>query len=84
MRGNFPGVIELCIEANFTPTVLLYEKLLGGADDCEYNESRHFALTRSKLEELYFLASDLDRLATSSVEDLYNPDELEEQRRLME
>mmetsp|Transcript_16884 Transcript_16884/g.22737 ORF Transcript_16884/g.22737 Transcript_16884/m.22737 type:complete len:89 (-) Transcript_16884:542-808(-) len=27
VRDNFPGVIELCIENNFIPTVLFYEKL---------------------------------------------------------
>mmetsp|Transcript_35213 Transcript_35213/g.43051 ORF Transcript_35213/g.43051 Transcript_35213/m.43051 type:complete len:89 (+) Transcript_35213:1657-1923(+) len=27
VRDNFPGVIELCIESNFIPKVLFYEKL---------------------------------------------------------
>ena len=84
MRDNFPGVIELCMENNFIPTVLFYEKLLHEDDDCAYNESKNFAMTRSKLEELSYLANDLDRLATANIEDLYGEDEMEEQRRLME
>jgi len=57
--------------------VLLYEKLLHEDDDCAYNESKYFSLTRSKLEEFSFLANDLDRLANASIEDLYDADEME-------
>jgi len=41
-------------------------------------------MTRTKLEELSFLANDLDRIANASIEDLYGEDQMEEQRRLME
>jgi len=78
VRDNWPGVIELCIENNFFPKVLFFEKLHSEQDDARYNESAHFALTRSKLTELACLATDLDRLATASMEDLYGADELEE------
>ena len=54
--------------------MLFYEKLLSEDDDCAYNESKNFALTRSKLEELSFLANDLDRLANADIEDLYDED----------
>ena len=84
VRDNFPGVIEICLENNFLPTVLFYEKLADPEDDTPYNESRYFSLTRSKLSELAFLANQMDRLATASMEELYGADELEEQRRLME
>lgn len=57
--------------------MLLYEKLLHEDDDCAYNESKYFSLTRSKLEEFSFLANDLDRLANASIEDLYDADEME-------
>ena len=78
VRDNFPGVIEICIENNFLPTVLFFEKLADPEDDTPYNDSRFFSLTRSKLSELADLASQLDRLATASMEDLYGADELEE------
>ena len=69
---NWPGVIEQCINGNFYPKVLFYEKLENdNRDDVEYKPSRFFKMTRSKLEELAFLACDLDRIASASVEDLY-------------
>ena len=37
----------------------------------EYRISREFNLTKEKLEELVMMASDLDRIATASMEDLY-------------
>lgn len=78
VRDNFPGVIEICIENNFIPTVLFFEKLADPEDDTAYNESRFFSLTRTKLTELADLASQLDRLAHASMEELYGADELEE------
>jgi hypothetical protein len=58
--------------------VLFFEKLADPEDDTPYNDSRFFSLTRSKLSELADLASQLDRLTTASMEDLYGADELEE------
>ena len=75
---NWPGVIELCIENNFFPKILFFEKLHDPKDDVAYNESQHFSLTRSQLTELSQLATDLDRLASASLEELYGADELEE------
>ena len=71
VTGNWPGVIEVCINNNFYPKVLFYEKLENTEDDVEYKLSRGFKLTKSKLEDLALLALDLDRLATASMEDLY-------------
>ena len=69
--GNWPGVIELCINNNFYPKVLFYEKLHSTEDDVEYKPSRAFNMTKKKLEDLALLACDLDRYATASMEDLY-------------
>ena len=57
VRDNFPGVIEICLENNFLPTVLFFEKLADPEDDTIYNESHFFSLTRPKLSELAFLAN---------------------------
>jgi len=84
VRDNWPGVVEQCIEANFIPKVLFFEKLYADADDAKYNDSKSFDLTRTKLTELASLANDLDRLASASLEELYGADQLEEQRRMME
>jgi len=40
-------------------------------------------MTRTRLEELACLATDLDRLASASMEELYGAAELEEQRQMM-
>lgn len=71
VQGNWPGVIDQCINNNFYPKVLFYEKLENPQDDIEYKNSRAFNLSREKLEELAMLALDLDRFATASMEDLY-------------
>ena len=41
VRKNWPGVIELCIENNFIPTVVFFEQLYSekDGDDAPYNES---------------------------------------------
>ena len=57
VRDNFPGVIEICLENNFLPTVLFFEKLADPEDDTIYNDSLFFSLTRPKLSELAFLAN---------------------------
>ena len=49
---NWPGVMELCIENNFLPKVLFYEKLNTTLDDREYNDSRDFFLSKTKLADL--------------------------------
>ena len=78
MRDNWPGIIELCIENNFYPKVLFFEKLASIEDDAEYRPSRCFSLSKTKLSDLAYLAMDLDRLASATVEELYDADELEE------
>ena len=44
--------MELCIENNFLPKVLFYEKLNTTLDDREYNDSRDFFLSKNKLADL--------------------------------
>jgi hypothetical protein len=78
VTSNWPGVIELCIENNFYPKILFFEKLHSEEDDVVYRESTHFSLTRNKLTDLACLAADLDRLASASMEELYGSDALEE------
>lgn len=75
--GNWPGVIERCIENNFYPKVLFYEKLHDPEYDVRYKPQQSFQLTRSKLSELTVLAENLDKLATADMEDLYDKDEIE-------
>ena len=41
-------------------------------------------MTRSRLSELAGLAEDLDKLASSNMEDIYGTDEIEAQRKMME
>ena len=84
MRDNWPGIIEMCIENNFFPKVLFFEKLQSIEDDAEYRDSRSFTLTKTKLSDLAYLAQDLDRLATATMEELYDADELEAQRKMMQ
>ena len=81
---NWPGVIERCIENNFYPTVVFYEKLHAEKDDVPYTESNHFSMTRNKLSDLASLAAELDHLASASVEEIYGQDQIEEQRKMME
>ena len=56
MRDNWPGIIEMCIENNFFPKVLFFEKLQSIEDDAEYRDSRSFTLTKTKLSDLAYLA----------------------------
>ena len=79
---NYPGVIELCIENNFFPTVVFYEKYQ--EEDGEYESKKAFNLNLNTLEELVLQADSLDRIAKAPIEDLYDVNELEQQRLLLE
>ncbi len=64
--------------------MLFFEKLNSSEDDIKYTPSNSFNLTRSRLSELAGLAEDLDKLASSDMNDIYGSDEIEAQRKILE
>ena len=79
ITDNWPAVIERCIEQNFYPTILFYEKLHDCEEDTDYTKSKEFNIKPSQLRQMSELAAQMDLFASQNMEDIYGDDEIQRQ-----
>ena len=79
ISDNWPAVIERCIEQNFYPTILFFEKLHDCEEDTDYTKSREFNIKPGMLHQLAELAAQMDLFASQNMEDIYGDDEIKRQ-----
>ena len=79
VSDNWPAIIERCVEQNFYPTIVFYEKLHDCEEDTDYTKSKQFNVKPSHMRQLAETAAQMDLFSSQNFEAIYGDDEIQRQ-----